>query len=161
MMAGDLDRAERHLRQGKRELQRLGERAVLASTEGYLAQVMLLAGRDAEADRAARRCARLATAADAGAQCAWRRVRARLLSAQGQHRQALTLAREAVQIVANTDHLNSQGDAMVDLAVVLAADGSQREAVEVLAAGVDRYRAKGNVVSAREAASALSRPVIV
>ena len=161
MMAGDLDRAERHLRQGKRELQRLGERAVLASTEGYLAQVMLLAGRDAEADRAARRCARLATAADAGAQCAWRRVRARLLSAQGQHRQALTLAREAVQIVANTDHLNSQGDAMVDLAVVLAADGSQREAAEALATGVDRYRAKGNVVSATEAASALSRPVIV
>ena len=161
MMAGDLDRAERHLRQGKRELQRLGERAVLASTEGYLAQVMLLAGRDAEADRAARRCARLATTADAGAQCAWRRVRARLLSAQGQHRQALTLAREAVQIVANTDHLNSQGDAMVDLAVVLAADGSQREAAEALATGVDRYRAKGNVVSATEAASALSRPVVV
>ena len=161
MMAGDLDRAERHLRQGKRELQRLGERAVLASTEGYLAQVMLLAGRDAEADRAARRCARLATTADAGAQCAWRRVRARLLSAQGRHRQALTLAREAVQIVANTDHLNSQGDAMVDLAVVLAADGSQREAAEALATGVDRYRAKGNVVSATEAASALSRPVVV
>jgi hypothetical protein len=88
-------------------------------------------------------------------------VRARLLSAKGQHRQALTLAREAVQIVANTDHLNSQGDAMVDLAVVLAAGGSQREAVEVLAGGVARYRAKGNVVSAREAASALSRPVIV
>ena len=161
MMAGDLDRAERHLRQGKRELQRLGERAVLASTEGYLAQVMLLAGRDAEADRAARRCARLATTADAGAQCAWRRVRARLLSAQGRHRQALTLAREAVQIVANTDHLNSQGDAMVDLAVVLAADGSQREAAEALATGVDRYRAKGNVVSATEAGSALSRPVVV
>ena len=161
MMAGDLDRAERHLRQGKRELQRLGERAVLASTEGYLGQVMLLAGRDAEADRAARRCARLATTADAGAQCAWRRVRARLLSAQGRHRQALTLAREAVQIVANTDHLNSQGDAMVDLAVVLAADGSQREAAEALATGVDRYRAKGNVVSATEAGSALSRPVVV
>ena len=161
MMAGDLDRAERHLRQGKRELQRLGERAVLASTEGYLAQVMLLAGRDAEADRAARRCARLATTADAGAQCAWRRVRARLLSAQGRHRQALTLAREAVQIVANTDHLNSQGDAMVDLAVVLAADGSRREAAEALATGVDRYRAKGNVVSATEAGSALSRPVVV
>jgi len=66
-----------------------------------------------------------------------------------------------VQIVANTDHLNSQGDAMVDLAVVLAADGSQHEAAEALAAGVDRYRAKGNIVSATEAASALSRPVVV
>ena len=63
--------------------------------------------------------------------------------------------------IANTDHLNSQGDAMVDLAVVLAADGSQRDAAEALAAGVDRYRAKGNVISAREAESALSRPVVV
>jgi class 3 adenylate cyclase/tetratricopeptide (TPR) repeat protein len=155
LIAGDLDRAERHLRRGKRELKRLGERAVLASTEGYLAQVMLLGGRDAEADRAARRCAH------AGAQCAWRRVRARLLSAQGQHRQALALAREAVEIVAATDHLNSQGDTMVDLAVVLAANGSHREAAEALAAGIDRYRAKGNVVSATEAENALSRPVIV
>ena len=161
LIAGDLDRAERHLRQGKRELKRLGERAVLASTEGYLAQVMLLDGRDAEADRAARRCARLATAADAGAQCAWRRVRARLLSAQGQHRQALVLAREAVEIVAATDHLNSQGDTLVDLAVVLAADGSHREAAEQLSAGISRYRAKGNVVSATEAGKALARRVIV
>jgi tetratricopeptide (TPR) repeat protein len=161
LIAGDLDRAERHLRRGKRELKRLGERAVLASTEGYLAQVMLLDGRDAEADRAARRCARLATAADAGAQCAWRRVRARLLSAQGQHRQALALAREAVEIVAATDHLNSQGDTMVDLAVVLRAAGSHREAAAALAVGIDRYRAKGNVVSATEAGKALARPVIV
>jgi hypothetical protein len=71
------------------------------------------------------------------------------------------LAREAVEIVAATDHLNSQGDTMVDLAVVLAAAGSHREGAEELAAGVDRYRAKGNVVSAREAGKALSRPVIV
>src|SRR5262249_20733943 len=95
MLAGDLDRAERHLRRGRRELQRLGERAVLASTEGYLAQVLLAAGREQEADRAARRCARLATPADAGAQGAWRRVRARVLSGQGSHRRAITLAREA------------------------------------------------------------------
>ena len=58
------------------------------------------------------------------------------------------LAREAVEIVAATDHLNSQGDTLVDLAVVLAADGSHREAAERLSAGISRYRAKGNVVSA-------------
>ncbi|MGN6380625.1 MAG: AAA family ATPase [Gaiellales bacterium] len=161
VMAGDFDRAERHLRRGRRQLQRLGERAVLASTEGYLAQVLLLTGRDAEADRAARRCARLASAADAGAQREWRRVRARVLSARGQHRRAVALAQEAVEIVAATDHLNSQGDGLVDLAIVLAAEGSDREAAAALDSGIDRYQAKGNVVSAREARNVFSRPVVV
>jgi hypothetical protein len=63
--------------------------------------------------------------------------------------------------MAATDHLNSQGDALVDLAIVLAADGSDDEAAAALAAGIDRYRAKGNIVSVREAATALSRPVSV
>jgi tetratricopeptide (TPR) repeat protein len=161
VLAGDLDRAERNLRRGRRQLLRLGERAVLASTEGYLAQVMLAAGREQAADRAARRCAQLATAADASAQGAWRRVRARVLAAHGQHRRARALAQEAIDIVAATDHLNSQGDALVDLAVVLAAGGAEDEAAAALAAGIDRYRAKGNVVSAREAASALTRHVSV
>jgi class 3 adenylate cyclase/tetratricopeptide (TPR) repeat protein len=161
VLAGDLDRAERSLRRGRRQLQRLGERAVLASTEGYLAQVMLAAGQERAADRAARSCAQLATAADTGAQSAWRRVRARVLAARGQHRRARALAQEAVDIMAATDHLNSQGDALVDLAIVLAADGSDDEAAAALAAGIDRYRAKGNIVSVREAATALSRPVSV
>jgi hypothetical protein len=43
----------------------------------------------------------------------------------------------------------------------LAADGSHREAAEALAMGIDRYRAKGNIVSATEAGKALARPVIV
>jgi class 3 adenylate cyclase/tetratricopeptide (TPR) repeat protein len=159
LLAGDLDRAERHLRRGRRELQRLGERAVLASTEGYLAQVMLESGRAPEADRAGRRCAELATPDDAGAQSAWRRVRARVAAGRGQHRRAIALAGEAVDIVSATDHLNSQGDALVDLAVVLAASGADDRAADTLSAGVSRYRAKGNVVSAREANTALARPV--
>ena len=61
----------------------MGERAVLASTEGYLAQVALVAGRDREADRHARRCAALATDDDAWAQVVWRQVRARVLARPG------------------------------------------------------------------------------
>ena len=159
ILAGDLDRAEGHLRRGRRELQRLGERAVLASTEGYLAEVLLAAGREQEADRAARRCARLATPADAGAQGLWRRVRARVLSARGSHRRAIALAQEAVDILATTDHLNSQGDALVDLGHVLAAAGSDEEATAALAAGIERFEAKGNIVSAREAGIDQSRLV--
>jgi class 3 adenylate cyclase/tetratricopeptide (TPR) repeat protein len=159
VLAGDLDRAERHLKTGRRVLERMGERAVLASTESYLAQVALLAGRDREADRLARRCAALATEDDAWAQAAWRQVRARVLAGRGETRRALDLAREAAEIAMATDHLNLQADAMVDLAVVQEAAGCHDEAVESLSTAVGIYTAKGNVVRAREARRLLARPV--
>ena len=65
MLATDPARAERHLRAGRRQLEAMGERAVLASTEALLARVVLAQGRDAEADRLARRAARLTTDMDA------------------------------------------------------------------------------------------------
>ena len=72
ILAGDLERAERHLKAGRRILEQMGERAVLASTEAHLAQVALMAGRDTEAARIARRCAALATEDDASPQALWR-----------------------------------------------------------------------------------------
>ena len=80
VLAGDFDRAERHLRAGRRLLEQMGERAVLASTEAHLAQLLLMTGREREADRPARRCAALATEDDASPQAAWRQVRARVLA---------------------------------------------------------------------------------
>jgi class 3 adenylate cyclase len=160
MLAGDLERAERHLRAGRRLLEEMGERAVLASTESYLAQVLLAAGRDAEADRLARRCAALATDDDAWPQVAWRQVRARVLARRGQTRRALELAHEAVEVAMTTDHLNLQGDALVDLALVQAAAGSA-EPEAALAAALEIYEAKGNIVRGREARRRLTRPVSV
>jgi class 3 adenylate cyclase/tetratricopeptide (TPR) repeat protein len=159
VLAGDLDRAERHLRTGRRLLEQMGERAVLASTESYLAQVALLSGRAAEADRLARRCAALATEDDAWAQVAWRQVRARVLAGRGQTRRALEYARQAVDIAMTTDHLNTLGDSLADLAVVLEAAGSHDEAAEALNRAIAVYEAKGNIVRAREARGRLTRPV--
>jgi ATP/maltotriose-dependent transcriptional regulator MalT len=161
VLAGDLERAERHLRAGRRTLAQMGERAVLASTESYLAQVALMAGRDAEADRFARRCAALATEDDAWPQAAWRQVRARVLAARGQTRRALDLAQEAVDIANSTDHLNLQADSMVDLAFVYDCAGCPDDAEAALAAALETYEAKGNVVRAREARRLLTRPVSV
>jgi tetratricopeptide (TPR) repeat protein len=159
VLAGDLDRAERHLRSGRRILEHMGERAVLASTESYLAQVALLAGREAEADRLARRCAALATEDDAWAQVAWRQVRARVLAGRGQTDRALELARDAVDIAMSTDHLNTQADSLLDLGFVHSAAGSEDDASEARARALEIYQAKGNVVRAREARGLLARPV--
>ena len=54
MLASDPARAERHLRSGRRQLEAMGEKAVLASTEAMLAMAVLAQGRSAEADRLAR-----------------------------------------------------------------------------------------------------------
>jgi class 3 adenylate cyclase len=160
MLAGDLDRAERHLRAGRRLLTEMGERAVLASTEGYLAQVVLAAGRDAEADRLARRCARVATEDDAWPQATWRQVRARVLARRGQVGAALELAHEAVLIALATDHLNLQAETRADLAAILRASGDEVGAAAELAAATRLYEAKGNAVRAREARGAIARPAI-
>ena len=157
-LAGDLDRAERLLRDGRRLLEQMGERAVLASTEGYLAQVLLMSGRDRDADRFARRCAALATDDDASPQVVWRQVRARVLARRGDHRRAIELAREAVEIAMTTDHLNVQGDALVDLAIVHQAAGAADEAEELLASAVRIFGTKGNAVRAREAGRLAARP---
>ena len=161
VLAGDLDRAERHLRTGRRVLERMGERAVLASTEAHLAQVTLMAGRDREADRIARRCAALVSEDDASPQAMWRQVRARVLAGRGQTRRALELAQEAVDIIMTTDHLNEQGDAMMDLASVRETADDRGGAAAAFATAVEIYEAKGNTVRAREAQRRLARPVSV
>jgi tetratricopeptide (TPR) repeat protein len=158
-LAGDYERAERLLRDGRRVLEEMGERAVLASTEGYLAQVLLLMDRDRDADRFAGRCAALATADDASPQVLWRQVRARVLARRGRARRALELGREAVEIAMTTDHLNIQADALVDLALVYRAAGADAEAEDALATAIRVYRAKGNLVRAREADRLSARPV--
>src|SRR6476646_6045327 len=128
----------------------MGERAVLASTESYLAQVVLMAGREEEADRLARRCAALATEDDAGAQAAWRQVRARVLAALGQSSRALVLARDAVAIAMATDHPNLQADSLVDLALVCESAGYGEDAATAVRTALGIYQSKGNVVRARE-----------
>jgi class 3 adenylate cyclase/tetratricopeptide (TPR) repeat protein len=152
VLSGDLERAEHHLRAGKRLLESMGERAVLASTESYLAKVMLLAGRDAAADRFARRSAAIATADDAGPQTMWRQVRARVLARRGHTQRAVDLAREAVTISSTTDHLNLQADATADLAIVLEAARDADRAAAAFASAVSLYDQKGNLVRSQETA---------
>ena len=97
VLRGDLGAAERRLRASCRQLERMGERAVLASTEGYLAQVLLAQGRIREAGRSARRCRDLAAAGDVSAQVLWRQAQARVLLAGDRLAAAEQLARQAVE----------------------------------------------------------------
>jgi len=88
---------------------------------------------------------------DRSTQALWRSARAKVLARQGDVDEALRLAREAVAIVAQTDWLNSRGDALLDLAEVLDFADRPDEAAPVIAEALGLYEQKGNVVSARKA----------
>ncbi|HEY3764041.1 MAG TPA: adenylate/guanylate cyclase domain-containing protein [Gaiellales bacterium] len=147
-LASDPARAERHLRAGRRQLDAMGERAVLAWVEAKLGLVVLAQGRSAEADRLARRAARLTTEDDTSTHVHWRRVRAVVLAERGRAQAAERMAREAVALAERTDYLNDHAAALEDLAHVLdlACDAPAARLARV--AALDVYRRKGNVVSA-------------
>ena len=71
-------------------------------------------------------------------------------SARAEHAEAERLAREAVAIITErTDGLQCQGDALCDLAEVLAAAGRREESVEALSEALDRYERKQLIPLAR------------
>src|SRR5206468_1388812 len=78
-------------------------------------------GRYDEAERLAQLGRELGDERDASTQAAWRQVKARVQASRGEHAEAETLAREAVTIFEPTDAINVQGEALCDLAEVLAA----------------------------------------
>ncbi len=109
---------------------------------------MLAQGRDAEADRLARRAGRLTTDLDAAAQALWRRVRGIVLAGQGRAHDAERMAREAVDLMAGTDYLNDHADALEDLARVYDLGGDAEAARQARADAMTLFVRKGNVVSA-------------
>jgi tetratricopeptide (TPR) repeat protein len=89
-------------------------------------------------------------------QMIWRQVRAKVLARRGKLAEAEQLARGAVTIGEETDMLNFQGDAYLDLGDVLVLVGKPDEAVGALEQAVERYERKGNVVSTERAQARLA-----
>jgi ATP/maltotriose-dependent transcriptional regulator MalT len=120
---------------------------VLASTEGMLALVVLAQGRSDEADRLARRAARMTTEGDISPQVLWRRVRAAVLAERGRAAEAERMARDAVAMAELTDCLNDRAAAIEDLGHVLELGGRVDGAREARMAALEVYRRKGTAVS--------------
>ena len=75
----------------------------------------------------------------------WRQVQARVHAHRVEPAEAERLAREAVAIAEQTDALNYQGDALCDLAEVLAAADRRDEASQALEQALERYERKKNL----------------
>jgi predicted ATPase len=144
MLAGNPAAATRTLRESYATLERMGERGFLSTIAGFLAQALYAQGEYDEAERFSRASEAAAASHDVSSQVLWRSSRAKIRARRGDSKQAEALVREAVGIAEATDLLNTQGDALSDLAEVLALAGRGEETAAALEQAAVRYQRKGN-----------------
>jgi ATP/maltotriose-dependent transcriptional regulator MalT len=151
MLAGDPAAAARTLRQSYETLSGMGERSFRSTIAGLLAHALCELGEDDEADQFSRACEEAAAEEDVFSQVLWRSARAKVLARRGEADAAEAAAREAVAIAERTDLLNTQADALLDLAEVLAQAGRSDEARAAARDAADRFERKGNLPSLERA----------
>jgi DNA-binding SARP family transcriptional activator len=160
LIEDDAPGAEAAARPAVESLQRMGERFLLSTAAALLGEARYRQGALDEAMLASLMSEAATAEDDVVSQMGWRSVRAKVLAARGEHRDAERLAREAVAFAAQTDLLALAGDAFADLATVLEAGGDPHGAAEALDEALERYERKGAAVQAaraRERLGALRR----
>jgi class 3 adenylate cyclase len=155
LLAGDATAAERELRVGYEALERMGEQAVLSTTAAFLARAVFSQGRYDEAERLTEVSNDAAADDDLISHAMWRGTRAKVLARRGDA-DAERLARESVELSLQTDCLNLQADALVDLAETFWLPARGRETRGILEEAVTLYETKGNLVSATTVGAVLS-----
>jgi tetratricopeptide (TPR) repeat protein len=141
----------------------LQERGLLANLSTYaphLGRSLCALGRYDEAEPLAQQGRELRAEDDLITQALWRQVQARGLAHRGEIEEAERPAREAAAITEQTDDLNSQGDALIDLAEVLEAAGCRQEARAALLRALERYERKRNLAMADQVQRRLGGPSV-
>ncbi|MFV9636443.1 AAA family ATPase [Mycobacterium neumannii] len=123
LMSGDPVAAEPHFRTALQGLDALGVGADAGQAAALLARSVLAQGRIEEADQYAAESERLA-GHNLKTAIAWRAVRAEILSARGQHDQAVATAQDAVAVAGGTDIVLDHAEACLALSRVLDAAGN-------------------------------------
>jgi lipopolysaccharide biosynthesis regulator YciM len=154
-LAGDPAAAERALRAGYDTIEQLGERAYLSTVSGMLAHAIWAQGRSDEAAMFCSLAEETGADDDITTQVLWRTARAHIVASRGETDEAIRLARAAVALAEETDDVNMQADALVDLGEVQAAAGDREASEASFRRAHELYVAKGNVVSAASTERAL------
>ena len=153
VMAGDLDSAERQLRWGYEQLERVGETEVRSTASAVLAQVLYDQGRDDEAEQFALTSDELAAADDVYSQLLWRSALAKVRARREGSEEARELAKQAVKLAAATDSLSFHGWAVLDLAQVEALLNDGAPPPNLVAEAMELFARKEDVASLRRAAA--------
>jgi tetratricopeptide (TPR) repeat protein len=148
LVAGDPTAAEGELRPGYEALRRMGEQAYLSTTAAFLARAVLAQERYEEAERLTEVSDDAASEDDLITHVMWRGTRARTFARRGEVARAERLARESVELSRQTDCVNMQADALVDLAETLRLLHRSGDAAGPFEEALQLYEEKGNVVSA-------------
>jgi ATP/maltotriose-dependent transcriptional regulator MalT len=147
MTAGDIPAAERVLRDAYERLERVGERYMLSTVAGLLGRTLYVVGRYDEAESLGNFAKDLASEDDVDTQALWRCVLGKVLARRGSATEGEGLVREAIALLAPTDDLPFQCEALLDLAEVQRLTGSD-EITATLEAARRLAEAKGNLVQA-------------
>ena len=142
MLAGDYAAAERAARQGREQLEQLGEHGRLAVQTGQLAEALYALGRYEEAERWALRGLEL-HGASVSTQVIGLGVRARLLARKGESSAALALAGQADGLAKTTDCPPLRGDSALSLAEVMYLTGDRIRATETTRRAIECYQRHG------------------
>jgi len=155
-LAGDGAAAERELREALRIHEEMGTKRYSSYVRAQLARIVYEQGREGEALGLLEQAEQEGTRENIRFRLQWRTARAKVLAGRGETAEAARLAREAVDIVAATDNINAQADALVDLAEVLRVGGNEAEAIAALEKAVALYEEKGNALCADRAHTAIT-----
>ena len=150
LLAGNDQVSERELREALQRLDRIGERGYRSSVAAFLAEALYRQNRLAEADEIALSAMQEAAPDDIWTQAAARATRAKVLAREGDAA-AESLAREAVDILRETDGHNLRGEALLALAEVLELEGRPEDALEAANEGLRFFEPEGNAVAAARA----------
>ncbi len=119
LLAGNPAEAERELRRGFIVLEELRERYLLSTLSGLLGRALWEQQRPDEAEDMAALAEEISDEDDIDAQVHWRCVSAKVLASRGEGDQAEALVRAALEMLAPTDAVVLQIEALLDLGEVL------------------------------------------
>lgn len=158
MHAGDAATAERKWRESCDLFTEMGERSMLSTRAAEFAEKALyVQGKYDEAEQFAKLGREAGASDDIETQARWRGAQAKVFARRGAFEAAERLAREAIEFVEPTDHLELQGDVLMDVAEVFRLASRNEDATSAARRAQETYEAKGMVVSAREARSFIDR----
>jgi len=145
LMAGDSAAAERDLLLAVTQLRAVGERGNIAALSAQLAEALLAQGRYDEAAALATASVEQAASEDIHAHIVARAAGAKAAAGLGRTDEAVAIAREAVTLAEATDSPVLAGDALLALAVALAAAAEWDAALATADDAQVLYDAKGHV----------------
>ena len=144
LYAGDAEAAERAFGRNYETLDGMGDEGHKSTGAAMLARALCDLGRFDDAERYAEIALRIGAGDDLATQAPARSTQALVHAARGEFEAAEQLAREAVELLADAESPNSQGDAWFDLAQVLRMAGKPGEAGHAAGEALAFYERKGN-----------------